>query len=65
MTRSPAVSATAATSSTGRGPNRSTARPLTDPSRNQANAVTPKTTDVAPLPVPNSRAIGVKNAPKL
>ena len=65
MTSSPAAREAAATSSTGRGPKRSTARPLTDPSRNQQQAVTPNTIEVAPLPVPNSAAIGAKNAPKL
>lgn len=65
VTSSPVASAAAPTSSTGRGPKRSTARPLTEPSRNQQPAVTPKTSEVAPLPVPNSAAIGAKNAPKL
>ena len=65
VTSNPTAKATAPTSSTGRGPTRSTARPLTEPSRNQQQAVIEKTSDVAPLPVPNSAAIGAKKAPKL
>ena len=57
--------ATAPTMSTGRGPTLSAMRPENSPSTKYSAVVIENISAVAPLPVPKSSAIDVKNAPKL
>ena len=65
VTMSPTKYDTAPSNMTGRGPNRSTSRPVIRLSQKNENVVIPKTMAVSPLPVPKSAAIDSKNEPKL
>ena len=61
----PTNSAVAPTTRIGRGPHRSSARPVMMLSKKNVNVVIPKMTAVAPRSAPNSSLIDSKKAPKL